>query len=149
MNLADKIIKHNGLNGDNEHGKIEPPKFFSYDLPEKDDLGMPTANCLDYLIARILYVDYKLSGREHLHLRDDGYIWEGNHWVAENNKNLYRLLMWKGKALTQDQQAMVWARLRECLPTLSNKKMVVRDNLVWDMEKNELYFSDENPITIN
>jgi len=147
MSLADMIIDGNSQK---TVEKAKAPEFFNYDLPKNDDLGIPTANCLDYLIARILYIDYNLSGREHLHLREsDDYIWEGNHWIAENNKNLYRILMWKGKALSKDQQAMIWARLRECLPTLSEKKMVVRDNLVWDKEKRELYFSDEKPLTIN
>lgn len=146
MSLADDIIRSNNTH-DTSKGK---PTFFTYDLPARDDLGMPTANCLDYLIARIFYVDYQLSGREHLHLRrEDDRIWEGDHWVAENNRNLYRLLKWQGKALTNDQQAMVWARLRECLPTLSDTKMVVKDNLVFDKEKGELYFEDEPPLTIN
>lgn len=145
MDLAEQII-----NNGKKSTQLEKPKFFNYDLPKKDELGMPTANCLDYLIARILYVDYNLSGREHLHLRKcDDYIWEGNHWLAENDKNLYRLLKWQGKRLDPDQKAMVWARLRECLPTLSEDKMVVRDNLVWDKKSGELYFSDEDVLTIN
>lgn len=144
MSLADKIIERN------EQGHTEKPRFFNYDLPERDELGMPTANCLEYLIARILYVDNCLSGAEHLHLRDyDEHIWEGDHWVAENSKNMYRLLKWQGKALSSDQQAMVWARLREYLPTLSDKKIVVKDNLIYDKEKGELYFSDHMPPTIN
>lgn len=144
MSLADQIIERN------EQGHVEKPEFFNYDLPARDELGMPTANCLEYLIARILYVDNCLSGPEHLHLRDyDDHIWEGDHWVAENNKNLYRLLKWQGKALSQDQQAMVWARLREYLPTLSDKKIVVKDNLVWDKENNKLYYEKYMPHTIN
>lgn len=144
MSLADKIIERN------ERGCVKKPAFFNYDLPARDELGMPTANCLEYLIARILYVDNCLSGPERLHLRDyDNHIWEGDHWVAENSKNIYRLLKWQGKALTQDQQAMVWARLRDYLPTLSDKKIVVKDNLVWDKEKNELYFEKYIPHTIN
>ena len=146
MSLADEIIKNNN----SPNGTKKAPEFFNYDLPKRDELGMPTANCLDYLIARIFYIDYHLSGREHLHLRDyDDNIWEGDHWLAENGKNLYRLLKWQGKALSKDQQEMVWGRLRECLPTLSDKKVVVKDNLVWDKEKNELYFEDEKPLTIN
>lgn len=146
MSLADRIIEQSF----DKEVKQTKPKFFNYELPEKDELGMPTANCLDYLIARILYVDYNLSGREHLHLRDcDDYIWEGNHWVAENDKNLYRLLKWQGKRLDPDQKAMVWARLRECIPTLSEDKMVAKDNLIWDKKNCELYFSDDDILTIN
>ena len=147
MSLADDIIKKNSSSGARTASK---PQFFNYELPHRDELGMPTANSLEYLIARIFYVDYQLSGNEHLHLRTyDDNIWEGDHWIAENSKNLYRLLKWQGKALSKDQQDMVWARLRECLPTLSDKKMVVKDNLVWDKEKCELYFEDEKPLTIN
>lgn len=144
MSIADEIIEAN------DSGRKHIPEFFNYALPERDDLGMPTANCLDYLIARIIYIDYNLTGPEHLHLREyDDMIWEGDHWVAENGANLYRLLKWKGKALSPDQQAMVWSRLREVLPTLSDKKIVIKDNLVYDKETGEMYYEDEPPLTIN
>jgi len=148
-NLADQILENKGLV---ESGIVggEHTKFFKNDPPKRDDLGMPTANSLDYMIARILYIDYNLSGREHLHLRDDDErIWEGNHWISEKRESLYRILKWKGAPLNQEQQAMIWARLRECLPTLSEDKMVIKDNLVWDKKKGELYFEDEKPLTIN
>lgn len=143
-NIADKIIEAN------TSGQKHIPKFFRYQLPERDDLGIPTANCLDYLIARIIYIDYNRSGREHLHLREyDDMIWEGDHWLAEKSANLYRLLKWKGRPLNADQQAMVWSRLREILPVLSDKKLVIKDNLVYDKETGELYYEDEPPLTIN
>lgn len=123
--------------------------FFSYELPERDNLGMPTANSIDYVVARILYIDNNISGREKLHLRDDGRIWEGDHWVSEDDRNLYRLTKWEFKPFTVDQKYRIWERLRECLPVLSYDKLVVKDNLVWDWKNNDLYFSEEDPITIN
>lgn len=146
--LADKIIERQKYEDDNkeEHLRFD---FFNYELPEKDEYGMPTANSLEYVIARIIYIDYHISGKERLHLREDGRIWEGDHWIAENDKTLYRITKWKYKPFTSEQKARIWARLVECLPTLSYDKIVVKDNLIWDWKNNNLYFSDDKPLTIN
>ena len=145
--LADKVIARQEAEARNSSQIIDP--FFSYDLPERDEYGMPTANCLDYVIARILYIDCNISGRERLHLREDDRIWEGDHWVAEDDKTLYRITRWGFKPFTQVQKIKIWARLRECLPTLSYDKFVVKDNLVWDAKNSELYFTEDEPLTIN
>ena len=146
MGLAEQLIDKQM---ESEKPQVVKTKFFNYDLPERDDLGIPTANSIEYLIARILYVDYHFGNIEHLHLREDGRIWEGDHWVSEDNKNMYRLLRWQGRPLSKDQIDMVWNRLRECIPTLSDDKIVVKDNLIYDKESGELYFSDETVLTIN
>ena len=146
-NLAEQVI----ANQEREAVKAKALEidFFSYDLPERDELGMPTANSIEYVIARILYIDHNLSGKEKLHLREDGRIWEGDHWIAENSKNLYRITKWPFKSFTDSQSPRIWARLREVLPTLAYNKLVVKDNLIWDWENSDLYFSDEEPTTIN
>jgi hypothetical protein len=146
MGLAEQLI---GKQLESEKPSVVKTEFFNYELPKNDELGIPTANSIEYLIARIFYVDYHFGNIEHLHLREDGRIWEGDHWVAENNKNMYRLLKWQGRPLSQDQVHMLWNRLRECIPTLSDDKIVVKDNLVYDKESGELYFSDETVLTIN
>lgn len=145
--LAEQVIANQEREAAN--AKIVEIDFFNYDLPERDELGMPTANSIEYVIARILYIDHNLSGKEKLHLREDGRIWEGDHWIAENTDNLYRISKWPFKNFTNDQKPRIWARLREVLPTLSYDKLVVKDNLIWDWKNNNLYFSDEEPITIN
>ena len=150
--LAEKIIEQQAK----ERGGLEkddPPKkpeFFKQSLPEKDDLGIPTANCLEYVIARILYIDYHFGNKEHLHLRnDDSRIWEGDHWVAENSKNLYRLLRWKGQPISRDRIEMVWTSLRDYIPTLDESKLVVKNNLMFDRVSGEMYLSENKPLTIN
>lgn len=147
--LADKIIANNDKNEKKAKDLAATYTFFNYDLPEKDEFGMPTANSIEYVIARIIYIDYNISGKDRLHLREDGRIWEGDHWLSENDRNLYKITQWAFKPFTSDQKHRIWVRLRECLPSLSYEKMVVKDNLVWDMKNNELYFSDEEPLTIN
>lgn len=146
--LADKIIERQKYEEDSKEKELRFD-FFNYELPEKDEYGMPTANSLEYVIARIIYIDYNISGKERLHLRGDGRIWEGDHWIAENDKTLYRITKWKYKPFTSEQKARIWARLIECLPTLSYDKLVVKDNLIWDWKNNDLYFSDDNPLTMN
>lgn len=145
--LADKVIAQQKTE-ENRKKQILPP-FFDYELPERDELGMPTANCLDYVVARILYIDYNLSGRERLHFREDGRIWEGDHWISEDDKTLYRITRWGFEPFTQVQKIKIWNRLKECLPTLSYDKFVVKDNLVWDAKNNDLYFAKDKPLTIN
>lgn len=145
--LADQLVEKQ-VNGDKPNAEPEF-KFFNYELPSKDEFGMPTANSIDYVIARIFFIDYNVTGKERLHLREDGKIWEGDHWLSEDDRNLYRLTQWSYKAFSPDQKHRIWLRLRECLPTLSDKKVVIRDNLIWDMEKGELYYSDDTPLTIN
>lgn len=148
-NLADKLIAQRESQEEKKKDVTVTYKFFNYELPEKDEFGMPTANSIEYVIARIIYIDYNISGKDRLHLREDGRIWEGDHWVSENDRNLYKITQWAFKPFTPDQKHRIWVRLRECLPKLSYDKMVVKDNLVWDMKNNELYFSDEKPLTIN
>lgn len=145
--LADKVVEAQA-----REAELSPAQmfdFFDYDLPEHDEFGMPTANSIEYVIARILYIDHNISGRETLHLRQDNHIWEGDHWVAENDINLYRLTQWKFKGFNRDQKARIWARLRGCLPTLSNDKLVIKNNLVWNMKENKLEYTIEDPLTIN
>lgn len=148
-NLADKLIAQRESQEEKKKDVTVTYKFFNYELPEKDEFGMPTANSIEYVIARIIYIDYNVSGKDRLHLREDGRIWEGDHWLSENDRNLYKITQWAFKPFTPDQKHRIWVRLRECLPKLSYDKMVVKDNLVWDMKNNELYFSDEKPLTIN
>lgn len=145
--LADKLLARQ--EAESNYLESSSEGFFKCDLPELDELGLPTANCLDYVIARILYIDYNITGRERLHLRGDGRIWEGDHWVAENDRTLYRITQWNFKPFNQVQKAKIWTRLRECLPTLSYDKMVLKDNLVWDAKNSELYFADDKPLTMN
>ena len=145
--LADRVIAQQEAESKRSSQVIDP--FFDYELPERDELGMPTANCLDYVIARILYIDNNITGREKLHLREDDRIWEGDHWVAEDDKTLYRITQWSFKPFTPVQKIKIWARLRECLPALSYDKFVVKDNLVWDAKNSELYFTEDDPLTIN
>ena len=147
--LADKIIAKQETEDSNKSNNQNKIDFFNYDLPKKDEFGIPTANCLDYVIVRILYIDYNVSGREHLHLREDGRIWEGDHWLSENEKNLYKITRWPYKNFTSSQCHRIWARLREFLPTLSYDKMVIKDNLIWDSKNNDVYFSDEPVLTVN
>lgn len=150
--LAERVIEQQNkeraeLKQDSQPQK---PAFFKCDLPERDDLGIPTANCLEYVISRILYVDYHFGNKDHLHLRnDDGRIWEGDHWIAESSKNLYRLLKWKGQPISRDRVDMVWASLRDYLPTLDESKFVVKDNLMFDRANGDLYLSEDKPLTIN
>lgn len=138
MDIADKIIQsQNKL-------CVHKQDLFKYSLPEYDEFGLKTSNCIEYMVARIMYIQSKkTSGR--LHFRDtDDRVWEGNQWVSEDVKNLYRLAKWNN-TITQYQSVLIWEKLKEYLPKLSNDKIVISDNLVWDKITNELEFYEERP----
>ena len=142
-NLAEQIINAN--NGGNK----QQEKFFGIqlDLPEVDDCGLPTMDTLDYFVARMIAYNYKFDKDGHLHMRNDGHIWKGNKWVAENTDNLYRLARWS-KPIKPYQREAIWRRTREVLPRLSRDKLVVTDNLVWNRETGELEEVTTRPNTI-
>ena len=142
--LAERVI----ASQEKEHVKTPEVDFFNYDLPERDDLGMPTANSVEYVVARILYINYNITDQHIIHLREDGRVWEGEQWLAENSQNLYRITKWNYKPFNDGQKQMIWRRLREILPSLSYDKIAIKDNLIWDWKNNKLYFADENPVTV-
>ena len=141
--LADQLIRNNEIGVSAE---TLDEDFFKYDLKGVDEYGLPRKNRLDYIIARIFIINS--NKREKLHLRDDGHIWEGDHWLAEDQKNLYRLAEWE-KIIDLDRADIIWAKLRSMLPELSDSKLVVKDNLIYDMENRTLEFSEDKPYTIN
>lgn len=142
-NLADQIIEAN------TSPKEAPPAFFGIplDLPEVDECGLQTMDSLDYFVARMIAYNYKFDKDGHLHLRDDGHIWKGNSWVAENTDNLYRIARWT-KPIKPYQREAIWRRAREVLPKFSRDKFVITDNLVWNRETCELEEVDIKPNTI-
>lgn len=142
-NLAERIIK---ASTKKEAPEPEKPKFFGIDLPEVDEYGLPAVDSLDYFVARMIYIDQR-SNDGHLHLRDDGHIWKGDQWVAENAENLYRLCEWMSPIKLWQKEA-IWRRLRDVLPKLSREKYVVTDGLVWDRQNARLEEVKRKPNTV-
>lgn len=144
MDLADRVIAAN----QQESNSAEEPssKFFGIDFPEVDEYGLPAVDSVDYFVARMIYIDQK-SKDGHLHLRDDGRIWKGYQWVAENQENLYRLAEWRHSIKTWQKEA-IWKRLREVLPVLSRDKYVITDDLVWNRKEARLERVENKPNTV-
>lgn len=144
--LADKVIAANSEQRHSPSGGAPTRGFFNVDFPEIDEYGLPTIDSVDYFVARTILIDQK-SENGHLHLRDDGKIWKGHQWVAENTENLYRFCEWRYPIKTWQKEA-IWKRLREVLPRLSRDKYVITDKLVWDRTKTRLEWLDNKPNTI-
>lgn len=144
MDLADRVIAANN------QSKLSPGKvataFFGVELPEVDEYGLPTVDSVDYFIARMMWIDQGATDG-HLHLRGDGRIWKGHHWVSENQENLYRLAEWRYPIKVWQKEA-IWKRLREVLPSLSRDKYVVTDSLVWNRREARLEQVNNKPNTI-
>lgn len=144
--LADKVIAANNKQEEPDSSSNVPRGFFNVDLPETDEYGLPTVDSVDYFVARVILIDQG-SKNGHLHLRDDGHIWKGHQWVAENTENLYRLCEWR-YPIKPWQKETIWKRLREVLPSLSRDKYVVTDDLVWNRKEAKLESVTEKPNTI-
>lgn len=142
-NLADKIINASKKEAEPEQ---ERPKFFGIDMPEADEYGLPTVDSVDYFVARMIYIDQQ-SEDGHLHIREDGHIWKGDHWVSENTENLYRLCEWMSPIKLWQKEA-IWRRLRDVLPRLSKDKFVVTDHLLWDRQNARFEEVNRKPNTI-
>lgn len=141
MDLADRIVSSNNS------AQYNNEDFFKYKLPEYDEFGLKTGNSPDYIVARIMYIQSK-KPRGCLHFRhDDSNIWEGDHWVSETAGNLYRLAKWS-KPITSPQAVVIWDKLKEVLPELSEDKVVVNDKLVWNKVTKELEEEPERPFVI-
>lgn len=140
--LADKIINSKHRSGNNI-----PPFFgIELDLPEYDECGLPTSDTLEYFVARLIAYDQKDTDG-HLHMRDDGRIWKGYSWIAENTDNLYRIAKWT-KPIKPYEREIIWKKVREVLPNLSKDKLVVTDNLVWNRKEAKLEYTEQKPNTI-
>lgn len=145
MDLADRVIAANNQSSQTPRGTFNPP-FFGIDFPEVDEYGLPTVDSVDYFVARVIKID-QYSNDGHLHMRNDGRIWKGYHWVAENQENLYRLGEWRYPIKAWQKEA-IWKRLREVLPSLSRDKYVISDHLVWDRKTAKLEQVDDKPNTV-
>ena len=144
MDLADRVIAAN----EQESAPLEEKEtgFFGVELSEIDEYGLPTMDSIDYFVARMVRIDQDARDG-HLHLRNDGHIWKGDHWVSENQENLYRLAEWRYPIKTWQKEA-IWKRLREVLPSLSRDKYVVADDLVWNRKEARLEQVNNKPNTV-
>lgn len=145
MDLADRVIAANQQ--ENTPTEKDTTGFFEVELPEIDEYGLPTVDSVDYFVARMLRIDQDAKDG-HLHLRNDGRVWKGNRWVAENQENLYRLAEWRYLIRTWQKEA-IWKRLREVLPELSRDKYVVTEDLVWNRKEAKLERIKKKPNTVN
>lgn len=144
MDLADRVIAANKQELSPLEEKLDG--FFGVELPETDEYGLPVMDSVDYFVARMVRIDQD-SNDGHLHLRSDGRVWKGSHWVSENQENLYRLAEWRYPIKTW-QKEVIWKRLREVLPSLSRDKYIIADNLVWNRKEARLEQVDNKPNTI-
>lgn len=143
MDLADRVI---AANQDTLSPDERPTPFFGVELPKVDEYGLPTVDSASYFVARMMRIDQDATDG-HLHLRSDGRIWKGNHWVSENQENLYRLAEWHHPIKAWQREAL-WKQLREVLPSLSRDKYVIADNLVWNRKEARLEQTNNKPNTI-
>ncbi len=136
-NIADQIIAKND--------SLPPrPKIFAditFDS-EVDELGIPTSQIDDYLIARILMLDN--SREEHLYVKN-GDVYQGREKIRPTSTNLIRLARWRYPLKTH-LVPWLWDRLKEVLPEYSRDKLVVAPGVTWDRANGVL--TDEKEMTI-
>lgn len=124
MNLADKIIEANEAEANFNNG------------PELDDIGFPLpkpqtekAHC-EYLTARILYLNKRIYQHE-------GHLWINEHIIPETKNSYYRLARYP-KMISDPENAYVWTRLRDMVPTLDPDVIAVLPDLTFNMRTGEV-----------
>lgn len=129
MDLAEQLIQASNSNFENT-----------------DELGLPTADTVDYLVARAIYRNALAKEKDDriglLHKRD-GVIFLGKSPIAETADNAYRLVLPR-KSIRKYEVSIFWERLREVLPEESKKKIIVSEHLLWNIETGELEYYKEN-----
>ena len=135
MGLADLIIENQKYNGGTD----------ARDLHEYcDELGICTLvkdpnnpveikNDPKYYSIRIRTINFR-KYKEHkqglIHKRD-GVLYIGNDILRRNDNNLFRLVKSR-TPIPQHIKAQIWDDLYDNVPTFSNEKIIVSDELVYD-----------------
>lgn len=105
-----------------------------------DELGLPVSAIDDYMIARILRIDYIRKDGVHLYVKDDD-IYMGRDKLKMNSTTLIKLAKWH-YPLRPHLVPWLWERLKEVLPEESKDKIIVAPGVTWDRANGEL--TDEN-----
>lgn len=140
--LADRIIDQNAA-------KEEPTRPILFDIKEVgqlDEFGMQICNVDDYLVARLLYLDYHeqvAGGRLYL---KNGEVYANKVKIEENKNNLYRLARWR-YPIKEHQVQWLWARIKEFLPELDESKLMIAPGVLWNRDTGDIEYRDPN-ITI-
>lgn len=119
MNLADKIIQANEEEERYNNG------------PELDDIGFPLpkpqtkkAHC-EYLTARLLYLNQRMY-------QYNGHLWLNEHTIPETKESYYKLAKYP-KPIKDHENAYIWVRVRDIIPTLDPDVIAVLPDLTFNM----------------
>ena len=137
MDLADKVIEAN------------KKRNKGYEV---DELGLGIADTPDYIAARALYRNTleleKDPSAGLLHSRmGRTQLWKGNRELSKSKKAVYELAA-LNRALRDYELDAVWASILRNVPELDETKIVVDSHTYWDTETGELYYTDEELLTI-
>lgn len=128
MDLAEQIIASNS------------------DDYELDDIGLPIADTVDYLVARALYRNTLSKEEDYeaplLHKRL-GVVYLGKDIIKETRQNMYILAMPQRK-IKENEVYEFWEILKSHLPELDKSKIIVSRHLAWDLKSGELQHYDED-----
>ena len=145
MSLVDRALKAKAAM---DRQKTVPLSGNKVEWGEKDEFGIVARDTIDYLVARILYIDAHFE-EERLHMRNqDTEVWKGHTRLAKSKRTLYLLCHWQ-QPLADYQVELIWNRLIQLLPYLDESKYAVSEHEYFDRETGELVHTDEPLLTIN
>lgn len=133
MSLADQIVERNSNSSPNQ---------------EIDEFGIPipTPETPEYLVARALILHQPgnadpLHDIHCLHLRN-GALYLGHTPLRETKKTILELTRLK-RSLKDWEEVEFWRLLKQYIPRLNRRFLIVGENCYWDIEKAELINAKE------
>lgn len=145
MSLVDRALK---AKKSADKKKSVPLSGNKIEWGEKDEFGIVARDTIDYLVARILYIDAHFE-EEHLHTRNqDTEVWKGHTKLEKKKSTIYRLCRWQ-QSIADYQLELIWNRMINFLPYLDESKYVVSEHEYFDRETGQLCHSDKPLLTIN
>lgn len=115
------------------------------DRVEKDELGIPVASNVDYLVARAMVINQKQLSSPYtpyqLHIRG-GVVFKGHQELKENYENLVKVTHYTGRVSTANR-VMFWEKLKKHLPVLNTDIVQISEHLFWSRLCGKIITLDE------
>ena len=117
-----------------------------------DELGIGIADTMDYVVARILYINTLERKKDPrapmLHTRKNRTeLWKGNLHLECGKDTIYELSHIY-RRLKDYEIAEIWATLLRFVPELDDSRIIISDGLYWDTETCELVRTNEDLLWI-
>lgn len=148
MSLADQIVANSKSDRYRQKPQPKPPAF-DYEIPKVDEFGAPTANCAEYVVARILYIQHQLRENDlYMIPGDDINIYEHGQPIKQDEDTLYRISQWS-QPIKKPARVRIYEILKRYLPIQNDDIVLITPTMGWDKKKGDFVYFDEPPTIVN